>query len=113
MIKFQIVEKPNAQLYKTLKKALRTGDLKTLFLMNRGKKVVHKSPGYPGWMNWSHDDGVILCNVISPQKHGEEWKLFSSIIGRLSDKYAHLIHNITIQFPSADKDIKSKKKSRK
>ena len=34
-----------------------------------------------------------------PQKPGEEWKLLSSFLGRLADKYADQVHSIHIQFP--------------
>ena len=99
MIRLQIVEHPGAGLFAKLKDAMGTGDLKNLIPMKRGRKVVHKT--YPGWMNWSHEGGVILCEILSPNKPGLEWQLFSAFLGRLADRQAASIQSITIQFPDA------------
>lgn len=98
MIRFQIVERSGANLYKVLCGAMRSGDLRTFYLTRRGRKVSHANPSYSGWMNWSHSDGVITCEVISPRKPGSEWQLFSAFVGRLAHRFAELIHCVNIQF---------------
>ncbi|MDA8091885.1 MAG: hypothetical protein M0Z52_13835 [Actinomycetota bacterium] len=98
MIRLQIIEKEGAKLHKKLKDAMNTGELKTFVVQNRGKKVVHTNKNYPGWMNWSSYSGVITCEILSPRKPGEEWKLLGAFIGRLSDKYRAEVHSINIQF---------------
>ena len=103
MIRLQIVEKSGAGLFKRFKEAMGTGDLRTLIPMKRGSKVVHKN--YPGWMNWSHQGGVILCEVLSPKKPGLEWQLFTAFLGRLADREAGAIHSITIQFPEGEPTV--------
>jgi hypothetical protein len=54
---------------------------------------------YPGWIKWSHTEGVITCEILSPHKPGTEWRLLSAFIGRLADKYSSRVHSINIQFP--------------
>jgi len=98
MIRLQIVEKRGANLHKKLKVAMNTGELKTLTTQKRGKKVTHTNKNYPGWMNWTSSQGVICCEILSPNKPGEEWKLLDAFIGRMADKYSNEIHNINIQF---------------
>src|SRR5262245_44423917 len=102
MIRFQIIETPGANLYKTLVAAMRDGALRTFHAKKRGRKVQHTNVSYPGWMNWSEADGVINCEVISPNKPGREWQFFSAFLGRLADRYADQIVAINIQFPSAE-----------
>jgi hypothetical protein len=101
MIRFQIVERPGADLYKTLVSAMRDGVLRTFVAKKRGHKVQHISLSYPGWMNWSTADGVISCEVISPHKPGREWLLFTAFLGRLADRYSDSIVSIQVQFPKA------------
>jgi hypothetical protein len=96
MIRFQIIERPGAELQKTLVDAMRTGELRTFVALKRGRKIEHASK--PGWMNWTSRDGVLQCEVISPQKPGLEWQLFSAFLGRLADRYADRIVAINIQF---------------
>ena len=98
MIRLQIIEKNGAKLHKKLKDAMSSGELRTFEIQKKGKKVSHKNKKYPGWMNWSSSYGVINCEILSPQKPGEEWKLLSAFVGRLSDKYSKEIHSINIQF---------------
>ena len=95
-IQFQIVQRPGSDLRAVLISAMRTGQLRTFFAKNRGKKITHRS--HPGWMNWKYQDGVITCRVLSPKKPGQEWKLFHAFIGRLADKYPDKIQSISIQF---------------
>lgn len=101
MIRFQIVERPGAELHKLLIEAMRSGELRTFVARKRGRKVLHKNQAYPGWMNWKDTDGLISCEVISPHKPGREWQLFSAFLGRLADRYAEHIVAINIQFPGS------------
>jgi hypothetical protein len=99
MIRFQVIERPGADLYKTLISAMRSGELRTFLVKKRGRKVQHTNVSYPGWMNWSAADGVINCEVISPRKPGREWQFFSAFMGRLADRFADRIIAINVQFP--------------
>jgi hypothetical protein len=101
MIRFQIIERTGAQLHKTLIEAMRSGELRTFIAKKRGRKVLHKNSAYPGWMNWSASEGIITCEILSPNKPGREWQLFSAFLGRLADRYADRIVAINIQFPGA------------
>jgi len=95
MVVLQIVERPSADLYKKLVEAMRSGKLQTFAVDKRGQKVTHIS--YPDcWMDWSCDKGAIVCEVRSHLKL--EWQLLEKLIGRLTDKYSHLVHSINIQF---------------
>jgi len=96
MIRFQLVERPGQHLFGALCSAMAGGDLKTFTLQKRRRKVVHTS--YPGWMNWRHESGVVICEVISPAKPGYEWQFFHAFIGRLANRFAPAIHSIAIQF---------------
>jgi hypothetical protein len=113
MIRFQIIERTGANLHKTLVAAMRDGDLRTFLVKKRGRKVLHKNVSYPGWMNWSAADGVINCDVISPNKPGREWQFFSAFLGRLADRYADQIVAINIQFPSAPQAARKPARRRK
>ena len=97
-IQLQIIERPGKDLRKALITAMRTRALQTFVTQNRGKKVRHVSPDYPGWMTWQHSNGAITCLFLSPQKPGAEWKLFHAFLGRLADRFAGQIHSINIQF---------------
>jgi hypothetical protein len=101
MIRFQIIERTGAQLQKTLVEAMRSGELRTFIAKKRGRKVQHKNSAYPGWMNWSASDGMISCEILSPNKPGGEWQLFSAFLGRLADRYAERIVAINVQFPGS------------
>jgi hypothetical protein len=101
MIRLQIIERHGTNLYKMLVEAMRSGKLRTFSVTKRGRRITHTNPQYPGWMNWTHAEGVIICEVLSPHKPGGEWKLLSALIGRLADKYADRIHSVSIQFPDA------------
>lgn len=101
MIRFQIIERAGANLYRTLVDAMRSGELRTFEATRRGRRIQHKNLSYPGWMNWSEHDGMINCEVISPRKPGREWQFFSAFLGRLADRYAEHIVGINIQFPGA------------
>ncbi len=98
MIRIQIVEREGAQLFEALKGAMRSGDLRTFKLHKRGRKVTHMAKDYHGWMNWDSRMGVVTCEILSPHKPGQEWKILSSFVGRLADRYAGRIHGIGIQF---------------
>jgi hypothetical protein len=101
MIRFQIIERTGANLQKVLVEAMRSGELRTFIAKKRGRKILHKNSAYPGWMNWSVSEGIISCEVISPNKPGREWQLFSAFLGRLADRYADRIVAINIQFPAS------------
>jgi len=95
VIRVQVVERPGTDLFAELKKAMRTGDLRTFSLQKRGRKVVHER--YPGWLNWSYGQGAITCEVLSPRKRGAEWQLLSALVGRLAHKYADRVESVNIQ----------------
>ena len=97
-IQLQLIERPGADLQRTLITAMRTGALRTFVAQNRGKKIRHVSADYPGWMNWQQQHGVITCLFLSPKKPGEEWKLFHAFLGRLAARFAGQIHSINVQF---------------
>jgi hypothetical protein len=101
MIRLQIVEREGADLLRVLVAAMRSGDLRTFKVQNRGRKVTHTNESYPGWINWSHSDGVIFCDLLSPRKPESEWRLLSAFIGRLADKYKDRVQYISIQFPAS------------
>jgi hypothetical protein len=109
MIRVRIVERDGADLYQTLINAMREGELRTLHVKNRGRKIVHER--YPGWVTWSHSQGVINGKVFS-SKTGSEWQLFSALLGRLADKYAASIANIDVQFPETKTKARRRTKRR-
>jgi hypothetical protein len=103
MIRMQIIERSGADLHRTLIDAMRSGSLRTFHVKDRGRKVFHANPAYSGWMNWSNDRGMIMCEVVSPRKPGAEWQFFSAFMGRLADRYRDLIGSINVQFePNAE-----------
>ena len=102
MINVQIVERPEENLYKELLRAMRSGELRTFTVKNRGKKVTHMT--YGGYMNWAHDGNVITCQVKNVRKPEAEWQFLHALLGRLADRYAPYIHSINIQFPDAEWD---------
>ena len=110
MIRFQIIERPGADLHKTLVAAMREGELRTFIAKRRGRKIQHTNESYPGWMNWSVVHGVINCEVISPNKPGREWQFFSAFLGRLADRYSDQILGINIQFPLAGQEPRKRPK---
>ena len=98
MIRLQIVEREGADLKGTLTRDMRKGALRTFSVAQRGRRVTHISPNYPGWMNWQSRGGVLDCEILSPRRPGEEWKFLRAFIGRLAHRYADRIRTITIQF---------------
>jgi len=94
----QIVERPGSDLFHRLQAAMRGGDLRTFQVEKRGRKVLHSAS--PGWMNWTHAEGVIHGTILSPQRKGMEWKLLSALVGRLADRYAADILFMVIHFPT-------------
>ncbi len=113
MIRLQIVERPGANLFRTLIRAMRSGDLRTFVAVKRGKKVTHRNPSYSGWINWSNSAGVISCEILSPRRPGTEWRLLSALVGRLADKFAESVHAISVQFPDAQPAPKKRRKRRR
>ncbi len=100
MITLQIVEQPECELYKELRRAMRSKDLRTFSMQNRGRRFKHMA--YAGWINWSHEANVITCVVKNPGNPKVEWQLMHAFLGRLADRYAQYIHSINIQFPDAE-----------
>ena len=95
MIRMQIVERPGTKLFNVLKRAMRSGDLRTFSLEKRGTKVVHNR--YPGFMSWTHAEGIIACEVRYAKKEAEEWQLLSAVVGRLAHRFPAFVESINIQ----------------
>jgi hypothetical protein len=110
MIRVQIIERPGVDLFRALKTAMRTGDLRTFSLEKRGRKVVHER--YPGWMNWSCGAGAITCEILSPQKPGSEWQILSALVGRLAHKYADRVESVNIQLASPSIERRARRRKR-
>jgi hypothetical protein len=113
MIRLQIVEQNEADLFRTLIRAMRSGDLRTFVAQKRGKRITHRNPNYPGSIHCSHAAGVISCEIVSPRSPGSEWRLLSALVGRLADKFAAGVHTISIQFPDARPAPKRRLKRRR
>lgn len=90
---------------------MREGQLRTLHVRQRGRKVVHER--YPGWISWSHSQGVIDCKVFGAKQPGSEWQLFSALLGRLADRYAASIAGIGIEFPRTKTGAGKRKRTRR
>jgi len=111
MIRMQIVERGDAKLFSTLKRAIRSKDLRTFSLEKGGKRVVHvRSPGY---MNWTEIEGVIACEIKSPKDEGKEWQLLSNVIGRLADRFPAEVESINIQLAAPPPEPKKKRRKKK
>ena len=112
MIRMQIVERPGVKLFNVLKRAMRSGDLRTFSLERRGTRVIHvRSPGY---MNWTSTEGIIACEIKSPRDEGKEWQLLSNVIGRLADRFPDFVESINIQLtPRPAEPAKKKRKKRR
>ena len=95
MIRMQIVERPGTELFKVLKRAIRSKDLRTFTLEKHGTRVVHVRS--PGFMSWTATEGIIACELKSPRDEGKEWQLLTNVIGRLADRYPALVESINIQ----------------
>ncbi len=110
MIRLQIVERSGANLFSTLKRAMRSKELQTFSLAKGGRRVVHVN--YPGWMAWSSSPGAILCEIVNPREPGTEWRLLHAFIGRLADRYAGLVHSVSIDFPGVAEGAPAKRARR-
>ena len=95
MIRMQIVERPGADLFRMLKRAIRSKDLRTFTLEKKGTRVVHVRS--PGFMTWAPSPGVIACEIKSPKDEGKEWQLLSAVIGRLADRFPGFVAGVNIQ----------------
>ena len=111
MIRMQIVERGEAKLFSTLKRAIRSKDLRTFSLEKGGKRVVHvRSPGH---MNWITAEGVIACEIRTPRDPGKEWQLLAAVVGRLADRFPALVESINIQLAApAPPPVKKKRRAR-
>lgn len=111
MIRLQIVERAGADLFRTLKRAIRSKDLRTFSLEKGGKRVVHvRSPGY---MTWVSVDGVIACEIRTPRDEGKEWQLLAAVIGRLADRFPALVESVNVQLAAPPPPPAKRKKRRK
>jgi hypothetical protein len=101
MIRLQIVERPGADLFRVLKRAIRSKELRTFSLEKHGSRVVHVSA--PGFMNWIATPGVIACEIRTALRRGgdnekaKEWQFLSNLVGRLADRYPALVESVNIQ----------------
>jgi hypothetical protein len=110
MIRLQIVERPGVELFKLLKRAIRSKDLRTFSLEKHGTRVVHiRSPGH---MKWTATDGLIACEIASPKDPGKEWQLLSAVIGRLADRFPAAVEAINIQLEAPPPPPKKRKRRR-
>ena len=107
MIRLEIVERKGAKLYKRLIDAMRSGDLRTFTVADRGKKVTHVR--HPGLMRWSESDGVIT-GTLRGAKGENAWRLLGAFLGRIADKYADRVESIGIRFVET---VKVKRPARK
>jgi hypothetical protein len=98
MIRLEIVERKGAKLHKRLIEAMRSGDLRTFTVADRGKKVTHIR--HPGQLRWSASDGLIV-GTLRGTKSENGWRLLGAFVGRLADKYADRVDSISIRFVEA------------
>jgi hypothetical protein len=110
MIRLQIVERPGANAFGVLKRAIRSKELRTFSLERRGTRVVHVRS--PGFMSWSYAGGVVSCEIRTPRDEGKEWQLLTNVVGRLADRYAEVVESINIQLTKAPEVPKRKKRRR-
>jgi len=111
MIRLQIVERPGVELFKVLKRAIRSKDLRTFTLEKHGTRVVHiRSPGH---MKWTATGGLIACEIRSPKDEGKEWQLLSAVIGRLADRFPALVEAINIQLDAPPPPPRKKRRARR
>jgi hypothetical protein len=112
MIRLQVVERPGADLFRTLKRAIRSKDLRTFSLEKGGKRVVHiRSPGY---MDWTSLEGMIACEIKARAKdQGKEWQLLAAVIGRLADRFPALVEGINIQLAAPPPEPAKRKRRKK
>ena len=111
MIRLQIVERREADLYRVLKRAIRSRELRTFALERHGGRVVHVSA--PGFMNWTASPGVIACEIRSPKEQGKEWQFLGNLIGRLADRYPALVESVNIQLDAPPPAPAKRKRRRK
>ena len=112
MIRMQIVERPGAEVFKVLKRAMRSGELRTFSLERHGTRVVHVTAA--GYMNWTSAEGIIACEIKSPRDEGKEWQFLGNFVGRLSDRFPDFVESINIQLaPRPAEPVKRKRKKRR
>ena len=78
----------------------------------RRKGVCGRVVRHPGRINWRHSPGVIEGTVVSPKRSGNEWQIFSALIGRLAQRYAGSISGIMVQFPEEPEPPARKRRKR-
>ena len=94
MIRMQIVERPGMELFRVLKRAIRTKDLRTFTLERHGTRVVHNR--YPGYMKWTDAAGAIACEIRAAEAD-EEWQLLSAVVGMLARRFPTQAESIHVQ----------------
>ena len=112
MIRMQIVERPGSDLYRLLKRAIRSKDLRTFSLEKGGARVLHVRS--PGFMNWTSAQGIISCEIRSPKEAGKEWQLLTNVVGRLADRFPAVVESINIQLTAPPVEpVRKKRRKRK
>jgi hypothetical protein len=112
MIRLQIVERPGADLFRTLKRAIRSKDLRTFTLEKGGSRVVHVRS--PGFMDWTALAGMVACEIKTRAKdEGKEWQLLAAVLGRLADRFPGLVESINIQLPAPAPEPQRKRRRKK
>ncbi len=94
MIRMQIVERPGMELYRVIKRAIRSKDLRTFSLERHGARVVHNR--YPGFMKWTPAEGAIACEIRAPETN-DEWQLLSAVVGMLARRFPTEAESIHVQ----------------
>jgi hypothetical protein len=50
--------------------------------------------------------------VVSPKRQGNEWQIFSALVGRLAQRYAGSISGIIVQFPEEPQRVGRRRRKR-
>ena len=110
MIRMQIVERPGMDLYRVLKRAIRSKDLRTFSLERHGDRVVHNR--YPGYMKWTAVDGAIACEIRASVAE-EEWQLLSAVVGMLARRFPSEAESIHVQLIAPPPEPPKRRRRRK
>lgn len=110
MIRMQIVERPGMELYRVIKRAIRSKDLRTYALERHGTRVVHNR--YPGFMKWTSVDGAIACEIRAPEAD-DEWQLVSAVVGMLARRFPREAESIHVQLIAPPPEPAKKRRRRR
>jgi len=110
MIRMQIVERPGMELYRVIKRAIRSKDLRTFALERHGARVVHNR--YPGYMKWLDAAGAIACEIHAPEPT-EEWQLLSAGGGMLARRFPRGAESIHVQLIAPPEEPVRRKRRKK